>query len=52
MKAFSNVWFIVSIVVLPCVLNLGKLGCCVFVMANLVCSFLLFKKHNPEYFIH
>ena len=52
MKAFSSLWLIVSIAVLPCVLNLEKLGCCLFIMANIVCSFLLFKKHNPEYIIH
>ncbi len=48
MKTFSNIWLIASIAILPCVLDLERLGCVIFIMANLIGSFLLFKKYNPE----
>lgn len=52
MKALSNIWFIASLFVMPCTLNLERLGVCAFVIANIVLSFLLFKKHNPEFINH
>ena len=52
MKILSNIWFILSIIVMPCTLNLERIGVCLFVLANIVLSFLLFKKHNPEYINH
>lgn len=51
MKTFSSIYFILSVFVLPCTLNLENLWCCLFLMANMVCSFLLFKKHNSEYIL-
>ena len=52
MKVISSFWFMLSVFVLPCTLNLEKIECCLFVLANIAFSFLLFKKHNPEYIIH
>ena len=49
MKDFSAIWFIVSMVVLPCLLNLENGWCLLFLMVNIIASFLVFKKHNPEY---
>lgn len=51
MKRFSQIWFAGSIAVLPCILNLENSWCCLFLMANMVGSFLLFKKHNSEYIL-
>jgi len=48
MKKLSSIWLMTSLVILPCVLDLERLGCVIFIMANLIGSFLLFKKHNPE----
>lgn len=52
MKAISSVWLIVSLFVMPCTLNIERIGICLFVLANIVLSFLLFRKHNPEYINH
>ena len=52
MKTFSQIWFIVSICILPCTLNLERLDCCVVLLINIVLSFHFFKKYNPEYIIH
>ena len=49
MKTFSSICLIVSLFVLPCILNLEKLGCCLTIMICAVVSFLLFKRYNPEY---
>lgn len=49
MKVLTSLYFIASIFVLPCTLNLENGWCCLFIMGNLVASFLTFKKHNPEY---
>lgn len=49
MKTISSLWLIVSLVVFPCTLNMENGWCCLFIMGNLVASFLTFKKHNPEY---
>ncbi len=51
MKAVSSLYLITSMFVMPCVLNLENLWCCLFVVVNIVASFLLFKKRNPEYII-
>lgn len=52
MKKFSSVWLIVSLFVLPCVLNLENAWCCLVTMGSIIVSFLLFRKHNPEYINH
>lgn len=52
MKAISAVWLIVSLFVMPCVLNVENLWCCVLIVANAIPSFLVFKKYNPEYINH
>lgn len=49
MKKFSSVWLIVSLFVLPCVLNMENGWCCLIIIANLIGSFLMFRRHNPEY---
>ena len=41
MKAISSLWLIVSLVVLPCTLNMENGWCCLFIMCNVVASFLL-----------
>lgn len=48
MKTFSAIYLIVSVFVLPCILNLEMLGCCFFIMVNVMIAFALFCKHNPE----
>ena len=45
MKTFSSICLIVSLFVLPCILNLEKLGCCLAivvctVVAAAVCAWL------------
>jgi len=52
MKTLSSVLLIVSLFVLPCVLNLENLWCCLAVLASGIGSFLLFKKHNSEFINH
>ena len=49
MKDFSAIWLIVSLFVLPCTLDLERLGCIVIVMANIIASFIVFRKYNKEY---
>lgn len=49
MKDFTALWFIASMFVMPCVLNLENLWCLLIVMSNIIASFLTFRKHNPEY---
>ena len=49
MKRFSQIWLAGSITVLPCILNLENGWCCLIIIANLIGSFLMFRKHNPEY---
>jgi 3-hydroxymyristoyl/3-hydroxydecanoyl-(acyl carrier protein) dehydratase len=49
MKDFTALWFITSMFVMPCVLNLENLWCLLIVMSNIIASFLAFRKHNPEY---
>ena len=48
-KKLSSAWLMISLFVLPCTLDLESGWCCLFIMGNLVASFLTFKKHNPEY---
>ena len=52
MKTFSAIYLIVSFFVLPCVLNLENGWCLLTVAVNVMVSFLLFYKHNPEYIIN
>jgi hypothetical protein len=52
MKRFSQIWFAGSIAVLPCILNLENVWCCLILAASIVLSFRSFRKHNPEYIIH
>ena len=49
MKDFSAIWLIVSIFVLPCILNLERLDCLIIVMVNIIASFITFRKYNKEY---
>lgn len=51
MKNLSSIWLIVAMFVLPCILNLEKIGCIVFVAINIGLAFRSFKKYNPEYFV-
>ena len=51
MKAITTLYFIASIFVLPCTLNLENGWCCLIVMVNLIVSFLAFRHYNPEYII-
>ena len=52
MKKFSSIWLIASIAILPCVLDMENLWCCLIIAVSLVLSFRSFRKHNPEYIIH
>ena len=49
MKTFSSIWLIVAMFVLPCILNLEKIGCILFIALNIGAAFYTFKKYNPEY---
>lgn len=49
MKTISAIWLIVSLFVLPCILNLEMMGCILFVALNIGGSFYTFKKYNPEF---
>lgn len=49
MKKLSSIWLIVAMFVLPCILNLEKIGCIVFIAVNIGAAFYTFKKYNPEY---
>lgn len=49
MKALTSVWLIVSLFVMPCVLNAENMWCCVILVVNALASFRAFKRHNPEY---
>ena len=49
MKTFSSICLIVSIFVLPCILNLENGWCCLTIVVCAAVSFLLFKRYNPEY---
>ena len=51
MKTFSAIYLIVSLFVLPCTLNLESGWCCLFIMVNVILSFLTFRHYNPEYII-
>ena len=52
MKTFTAIYFIVSLFVLPCTLNLEN-GWCLFIIAvNVLVSFRLFCKHNHEYILN
>ena len=51
MKKFSSYWLIISVFVMPCVLNLEMIGCIVFLAVNIGAAFYTFKKYNPEYFL-
>ena len=52
MKDFSAIWLITSMVILPCVLDMENGWCLVFIMANIIASFLVFKRQNREHFIY
>ena len=49
MKTFTSIWFMMSVFVLPCTLNLERLDCCAVLLLNIVLSFIFFKKYNPEF---
>ena len=49
LKGVSSVWMMCALFLFPCILNLEKLGCVLFVMANLFGAFVMFKKYNREY---
>lgn len=51
MKRLSVIGIIVSVFVLPCVLDAQKLLNCVIILASLVASFLFAKKFNPQIFV-
>ena len=51
LKGFSSVWMMCALFVFPCILNLEMLGCVLFVMADLVAAFLMFKKFNSEFIL-
>ena len=51
MKTFSAIYLIFSFFVLPCTLNLEKGWCLVAIVVNVMVSFVLFYKHNPEYIL-
>ena len=50
-KELTSIWLIVAMFVLPCILNLEKIGCIVFVAINIGLALRALKKYNPEYFI-
>lgn len=52
MKKLSSAWLITSLIILPCVLDMENGWCCLFIMANIIASFLVFRKYNPEYINH
>ena len=51
MKTFASIWLIVAMFVLPCILNLEKIGCIIFIAINIGAALKTFKKYNPEYFV-
>lgn len=50
MRKLMTAWLIVSLFVLPCLLNLEHLGACVFFVANLLASVVANVKCNPSIF--
>ena len=48
LKGVSSVWMMCALFLFPCILDLERLGCVLFVMANLIAAFLMFKKYNKE----
>lgn len=50
-KSLSAMWLISALVVVPCILNIEMMGCCIFFIANLVGAFLTFKKYNSEFIL-
>lgn len=51
MKTFSSICLIVSLFVLPCILDLENIWCCLTIVVCAVASLLVFKHYNPEYII-
>lgn len=51
-KAASMIWLIISLFVMPCVLNPEHMGALLFIMVNMAASFLVNRKVNPEIFIN
>lgn len=51
-KKLSSAWLIVSLFVLPAILNLENGWCLVIIMANILGAILTFTRHNGEYFIN
>jgi len=52
MKKFSTYWLIAALFVMPCVLDLEKIGNLVFIMVDAMAAFLTFYRNNPEYIIN
>ena len=50
-KAASMIWLIISLFVMPCVLNPEHMGALLFIMVNMAASFLVNRKVNPEIFV-
>ena len=50
-KKLSSAWLIVSLFVLPAVLDLENAWNILFIMANVVLSYKVFTHHNDEYLI-
>ena len=50
-KELTSIWLIVAMFILPCILNLEKIGCIVVLAINIALAFRAFKKNNPEYFV-
>lgn len=50
-KKLSSAWLIVSLFVLPAVLDPENAWSLVFIMANVLGAFLTFTRHNGEYLI-
>lgn len=51
MKKVSIISLIVSVFVLPCILDLEKFGVCAVIFGCVVVSLILNKKFNPEIFV-
>lgn len=50
MKNFSALWLIIAVLILPCMLDLERLDCTLFVIIDAMAAFLVFLRYNPECF--
>lgn len=48
MKTLATVWLILALTVVPSVLNLERLDCCVAVVVNMALAVLAARRWNPH----